>query len=152
MFGFIYLFILFGGLFNYDFFFLRPSSSSSFAYDGGLPHFPLCSLYSLSIFDYRFVYARNIVQKFNLYIKICMIYKQCDYFILLLLYDFDFENVEINKTKQKQNKTKLTFSHGRLFCIFHERFSKSQRLVWRNNRAIPRGEHCHHLNNLDYNL
>ena len=30
-------------------------------------------------------------------IKMCMIYKQCNYSILLLLYDFEFENVEINK-------------------------------------------------------
>ena len=28
----------------------------------------------------------------------CMIYKQCNYSILLLLYDFEFENVEIKQT------------------------------------------------------
>ena len=28
-------------------------------------------------------------------IKMCMIYEQCNYFILLLLYDFEMENVEI---------------------------------------------------------
>ena len=31
-------------------------------------------------------------------IKICMIYKQCNYSILLLFYDFEFENVEIKQT------------------------------------------------------
>ena len=30
--------------------------------------------------------------------QICMIYKQCNYSILLLLYDFEFENVEIKQT------------------------------------------------------
>ena len=34
----------------------------------------------------------------NEYIKMCMIYKQCNYSILLLLYDFEFENVEIKQT------------------------------------------------------
>ena len=28
----------------------------------------------------------------------CMIYKQCNYSILLLLYDFEWENVEIKQT------------------------------------------------------
>ena len=33
-----------------------------------------------------------------LYIKMYIIYKQCNYFILLLLYDFEWENVEIKQT------------------------------------------------------
>ena len=28
----------------------------------------------------------------------CMIYEQCNYFMLLLLYDFEMENVEIKQT------------------------------------------------------
>ena len=28
----------------------------------------------------------------------CMIYKQCNYYILLLLYDIEWENVEIKQT------------------------------------------------------
>ena len=48
----------------------------------------------LSIFVYSFTYASNIVwrKKRILYIKMCMIYKQCNYSILLLLYDFELEN------------------------------------------------------------
>ena len=34
----------------------------------------------------------NIIHVHN---KMRMIYKQCNYYILLLLYDFEFENVEI---------------------------------------------------------
>ena len=33
-----------------------------------------------------------------IYIKMCMIYEQCNYYILLLLYDFEMENVEIKQT------------------------------------------------------
>ena len=53
-----------------------------------------------SIFIYRFIYASNIVWKKEgiLYIKMCMINKQCNYSILLLLYDFECENVEIKQT------------------------------------------------------
>ena len=78
---------------------MRPSSSSSIAYDGSLPHFPLCSF---KYIVYRFIYASNIVwekkEYYKIYIKMCMIYKQCNYYILLLLYDFEWENVEIKQT------------------------------------------------------
>ena len=33
----------------------------------------------------------------------CMIYEQCNYSILLLLYDFEMENVEIKQTWRKKN-------------------------------------------------
>ena len=78
---------------------MRPSSSSSIAYDGGLPHFTLCSFFFVfCLFTDLFMQVTLSEKKWILYIKMCMIYKQCNYSILLLLYDFEWENVEIKQT------------------------------------------------------
>ena len=67
--------------------------------DGGLPHFPLCS-FKYTCLQNLFMQVTLSAKKWILYIKMCMIYKQCSYYILLLLYDFDwiFKNVEIKQT------------------------------------------------------
>ena len=95
---------------------MRPSSSTSNAYDGGLPHFPYVSF---SIFVCQFIYARYIVKKkMNMiHIKMRMIYKQCNCSILLLFYDFKFENVEI-KTNLNLNLNMCAHAH-------HERETRS---------------------------
>ena len=53
-------------------------------------------------------------------IKMCMIYEQCNYSILLLLYDFEMENVEIKQTNLKHQKQPLKSISGtsqRLFFL-----------------------------------
>ena len=47
----------------------------------------------------------------------CMIYEQCNYSILLLLYDFEMENVEIKQTwNLKQNSFMHTFENITYWC------------------------------------
>ena len=43
------------------------------------------------------------------YIKMCMIYKQCIYYILLLLCDFEWENVEIKQNLKLENLIYFSF-------------------------------------------
>ena len=59
-----------------------------------------------------------------IYIKMCMIYKQCNYSNLLLLYDFEFENVEIKQTwnlkvtVSKRTDFLFSFFFPPFFCAF----------------------------------